>query len=407
MRLKFVLGEANSGKTSALMGRAAALAREEPLGPPVLVLVPEQASYMTEQLLLGELEGMVRIRVVSFQRLIQWVYSLGAPPELRPMDEEHRRVLSTMAIQELRKAGSAGRLLQTRGIEATLSQFVAEFRHQGLGVSDLEDLLNDSRDSFPLLHDKIGELRLFLEMFSRLSAGRFEDPAGSLASVVEAIGSLGVFQGMSLFVDGFHGFSPPEMQILIALARRAARSEIALSLDGRSYRRVLETMTPSPGSRMFPVEEALVQLLRMATGDGEEVALESEVLSGDGGHTSAAIETLSVEFLRPRPRVFEGGLEGVRLLECRDREDEARAAVEQLLRWRREELMTELHHAFKRAHGYSDLEIAQKRSALERIMIPETLVQHRDRLAMAGFEMVSVWFQCLNFASIIAIKSMS
>lgn len=67
-------------------------------------------------------------------------------------------------------------------------------------------------------------------------------------------------------------------------------------------------------------------------------------------------------------------------------------------------LMTDLHHAFKRANGYSDLEIAQKRTALENIMKPESLSQHCDRLHAAGFGNVSVWFQCLNFASIIAIK---
>lgn len=69
-----------------------------------------------------------------------------------------------------------------------------------------------------------------------------------------------------------------------------------------------------------------------------------------------------------------------------------------------DELMIELHHNFKRANGYSDLEIAQKRSALEQVLIPETLVTHRDRLRQAGFTSVDVWFQCFNFASLIAIK---
>lgn len=69
-----------------------------------------------------------------------------------------------------------------------------------------------------------------------------------------------------------------------------------------------------------------------------------------------------------------------------------------------QELMTELHHNFKRANGYSDLEIAQKRTAIENYLIPETLDTHRQRLRQAGFASVDVWFQCFNFASIIAIK---
>jgi tRNA (cmo5U34)-methyltransferase len=67
-------------------------------------------------------------------------------------------------------------------------------------------------------------------------------------------------------------------------------------------------------------------------------------------------------------------------------------------------LNIELHHQFKRANGYSDMEVARKRSALETVLLPETLGQHRQRIALAGFESCDVWFQCFNFASLIALK---
>lgn len=66
-------------------------------------------------------------------------------------------------------------------------------------------------------------------------------------------------------------------------------------------------------------------------------------------------------------------------------------------------LLTELHIGFKRANGYSELEIAQKRTALENVMLPDSLEQHRERLMNAGFSKVIPWFQCLNFASLIAL----
>ncbi|CAA0083122.1 Carboxy-S-adenosyl-L-methionine synthase [Zhongshania aliphaticivorans] len=69
-----------------------------------------------------------------------------------------------------------------------------------------------------------------------------------------------------------------------------------------------------------------------------------------------------------------------------------------------QDLNTDLHHAFKRANGYSELEVAQKRSAIEDVLIPETLKQHQQRLAAAGFKSIDVWFQCFNFASLVAIK---
>jgi tRNA (cmo5U34)-methyltransferase len=69
-----------------------------------------------------------------------------------------------------------------------------------------------------------------------------------------------------------------------------------------------------------------------------------------------------------------------------------------------QELNTDLHHAFKRANGYSDLEISQKRTALENVLIPETIATHTQRLRCAGFSSVDVWFQCFNFASLVAIR---
>ncbi len=68
------------------------------------------------------------------------------------------------------------------------------------------------------------------------------------------------------------------------------------------------------------------------------------------------------------------------------------------------DLMIELHHSFKRANGYSELEISRKRNALENVLIPETLDSHRRRLKTIGFGSVDVWFQCFNFASLLAIK---
>lgn len=62
------------------------------------------------------------------------------------------------------------------------------------------------------------------------------------------------------------------------------------------------------------------------------------------------------------------------------------------------------HLTFKSANGYSDLEISQKRAAIENVMIPDSLEVHQQRLQQAGFTESYQWFQAFNFASLIAIK---
>jgi tRNA (cmo5U34)-methyltransferase len=62
-----------------------------------------------------------------------------------------------------------------------------------------------------------------------------------------------------------------------------------------------------------------------------------------------------------------------------------------------QQVITDIHHDFKRANGYSELEIAQKRTSIENFLIPETEEAHIARLQAAGFQTVIGFFHCLNF----------
>jgi tRNA (cmo5U34)-methyltransferase len=63
-----------------------------------------------------------------------------------------------------------------------------------------------------------------------------------------------------------------------------------------------------------------------------------------------------------------------------------------------------LHLQFKRANGYSELEISQKRASLDNVLISDSRQQHLDRLHHVGFSYADTWLQAYNFVSFIAIK---
>ncbi|MEZ5435058.1 MAG: carboxy-S-adenosyl-L-methionine synthase CmoA [Pseudomonadales bacterium] len=69
-----------------------------------------------------------------------------------------------------------------------------------------------------------------------------------------------------------------------------------------------------------------------------------------------------------------------------------------------QQLTTDLYHDFKMTNGYSALEVSQKRTALENVLLPETVTAHETRLRSTGFNNIGVWFQCFNFISLVAIK---
>lgn len=68
------------------------------------------------------------------------------------------------------------------------------------------------------------------------------------------------------------------------------------------------------------------------------------------------------------------------------------------------DLLINLHEDFKRANGYSELEISQKRTAIEDCMRPDSIETHLNRFKDIGFSSANSWFQCFNFGSMIAIK---
>ena len=69
-----------------------------------------------------------------------------------------------------------------------------------------------------------------------------------------------------------------------------------------------------------------------------------------------------------------------------------------------EKLLVGLHHEHKRRNDYSAMEIARKRAALETVLLPESVAEHRDRLLRTGFRSAAVWLRYFNFVSIIAIR---
>jgi tRNA (cmo5U34)-methyltransferase len=69
------------------------------------------------------------------------------------------------------------------------------------------------------------------------------------------------------------------------------------------------------------------------------------------------------------------------------------------------ERMTQLYQGYKKTMGYSDLEISQKRNALENVLIPDSEQQHYQRLENLGFEEIYLCFRGFNFVSYLAIKA--
>ncbi len=194
------------------------------------------------------------------------------------------------------------------------------------------------------------------------------------------------------------------------LARRHAQPnsrlyDLGCSLGAATL--AMRRAVQAPGVSIVAVDnaQAMVERARALVADDNSV-VPVEVLEADIGDVpiedaSVVVLNFTLQFLPPAARDaliarIAGGLRpgGLLLLSEKLRFDDAESQARQ----------TAWHEDFKRAQGYSDLEIAGKRQALEDVLRPETGAAHLARLEAAGFSSVDRWFQCFAFASFAAIR---
>lgn len=163
----------------------------------------------------------------------------------------------------------------------------------------------------------------------------------------------------------------------------------------------------APGVKIIAIDNSEAMLTRSRDYlDAEDASIPVETRCADITqmtleNCSFAVLNFTLQFidtdlrLRTLKRIYNGMLPGAALILSE------KLAFDNPIQ---EQFLIDHHHQFKRANGYSDLEISQKRQALERVLLPETATKHLKRLQDAGFSTAFQWFQSFNFASFIAIK---
>jgi tRNA (cmo5U34)-methyltransferase len=245
-------------------------------------------------------------------------------------------------------------------------------------------------------------------------AAKDEERDELFAGGVEAAGSFVFDERVAQVFPDMISRSVPGYALVVAmtglLARRYARPhtrlyDLGCSL-GATTLAICSAVT-APGVRIVAVDNspAMVRHCRErldAAGDGLPVeVVEADIRDVPVDDASFVALNFTLQFVDPAERLpllariraglCEGG--ALVLSEKICFEDQAEQ-IDQ----------TDWHLDFKRAKGYSELEIAGKRAALENVLRPDTEAQLTTRLAQSGFRSVRRWFQCLGFCSYVAFR---
>jgi tRNA (cmo5U34)-methyltransferase len=118
-------------------------------------------------------------------------------------------------------------------------------------------------------------------------------------------------------------------------------------------------------------------------------------------NASVVVLNLTLQFVRPlyRDRLIQGIAQGVNEGGCLLLVEKVLGQDSTLNR-----LFIKYYYDFKKRNGYSEMEIAQKREALENVLIPYHFEENRELLLRNGFRSCEVFFRWFNFCGMVAIK---
>lgn len=235
MPLTFMLGRSGSGKTTTIINRVIDQISADPTGPPLLIIVPEQASFQTEHALIrsSRLKGNMRASVYGFRRLAQLVLREVGGSAKTPLGDEGKKMLLYKLIQQhqpqLRLFGGAG---DQFGFISQLSELYSEFKHYSLTADKLEEYVSQAATGIsPLLTDKLHDLQHIYQQYESGLSGLYVDRDDTLNDLAQALPRSQALEGVQVWIDGFHNFTMQEYAVIAALLEKAVSVTVSLTLD--------------------------------------------------------------------------------------------------------------------------------------------------------------------------------
>ena len=234
MAVQFILGRSGTGKTSYCIKAIVDALVEQADSQPLILLVPEQATYQAERAILSDkrVGGYHRLHVLSFARL---QFLLSGKRTTKPVVT---RIGQQMIIHRILRDNKSklkvfGSSAGFPGLGRQMAETVAELHQYAKTPEDIDQLLGqlqkDERNSLAAL--KFADVGLVFREYLKFIEGRFIDPDVQLRCSTQGVATATLAKGAKLWVDGFAGFTTSELAILTELLKTAADAQIALCLD--------------------------------------------------------------------------------------------------------------------------------------------------------------------------------
>lgn len=338
MSLRFMIGRSGTGKTTACLNEIREKLKEQPMGSPIIYLVPEQMTFQSEYALIRTpgLDGMIRAQVLSFTRLAfrvlqetggmsrYYLNQTGVRMLLRKIIDKHKDELILFA-----------RAADKHGFIEQLEEMLIECKRYCITPEQLLEtetqLRQNATSAEKVLADKLKDLQLIYRQFERDLMNRYVDSEDYLRFLAEKIPHSRYIQDAEIYVDGFHHFTPQEYMVLEQLLCFAKRVTVALTVD-------------EPYNEQLPNELHLFRMTGKTYYELRNIALLNNVLiepikfcQENVRHPSLSLRHLEAHYDTRPSLPFAGEAGEIQLCQASHRRAEIEGIAREIIRLVREE----------------------------------------------------------------------
>ncbi|OWZ82836.1 helicase-exonuclease AddAB subunit AddB [Natranaerobius trueperi] len=317
MTLRFLLGRSGSGKTRYIIDKIIQDLKEQPSGPPILLIVPEQATFQMEQAILrSEISGFSRLHILSFQRLSRRILEeQGGISNSQLTDTGKEMILKSLLLDRKDEFQVLGQVATKSGFSEKLARLISEAKMYQITPDKFSEV--KERVSIPHLQQKLDEIEMIYRDYDRyLENYEYQHQEDQLTRAGEKVDTTNFLQKSTCYIDGFVGLTPQELKILSGLLKKVQHVDFALTLDPNFTLKARDEL-----NLFFPTLETYNQVKEIAIENSLEVLdsiefFNSKTQVSPRFEKSLFINHLEQEWGKPRPEPYNEKPDDITVVEA-------------------------------------------------------------------------------------------
>lgn len=234
MAVRFILGRSGTGKTHRILDEMKQSLLEAPNGDPIIYIVPDQMSFISEYELVNTpgLNGMIRGQVFSFTRLAWKILQETGGMSRYHLSDVGLNMMIRKIIDENKDCLHIfSKAADKPGFIHHVESMLTEFKRYCISPQDLHQLDGEDERDSKVLKDKLHDLELIYEKFEEKLLGKYIDSEDYFQLLADNVKNSELLRDAEIYIDGFHSFTPQEYLIIDQLIQQSKTVTVALTTD--------------------------------------------------------------------------------------------------------------------------------------------------------------------------------